>query len=128
MKMKTMIYPLLLTAMSLSMGHLAAAQDSTARTHEENVRIDSLAKVYNKSEADKVERRKDSEQLSDLKSDKNETKAGAKEAKRVENDANDAARESKLAYRQEKKAQKARERADKQAKKAAKAKTKSDNN
>jgi hypothetical protein len=128
MKKKIMMYALLVPVMFLFTGHCATAQDSTARSNEENVRIDSLAKAYNQTEASKDERRKNSENLSDLKSEKKNTKAKAREAQRVENEANDAERESKIAYRQEKKAQKAREQADKQAKKAANARTKSDKN
>jgi hypothetical protein len=128
MKKKIMMYVLLLSAMFFLVSHRTKAQESTARSHEENVFIDSLAKAYNQQEASKDERRKNSKNLSDLKSEKKVTKANAKEARRIENEANDAARESKIAYRQEKKAQRAREQADKQAKKAANARTKSDKN
>lgn len=119
---------LLLPVMFLFIGPCASAQDTTARSREDNARIDSLAKAYNQQEAVKDKDRKNSENLSDLKSEKRETKAKAKEAQRVESEANDAARESKIAYRQEKKAQRAREQADRQAKKAAKARIKSNKN
>jgi cell shape-determining protein MreC len=128
MKKKIMMYVLLLSAIFFLVSHRAKAQDSTARSHTESALIDSLSKAYNEQETSKYERRKNSENLSDLKSEKKATKAKAKEAQRIENEANDAARESKIAYRQEKKAQRAREQADKQAKKAAKARTKSDKN
>ena len=128
MKKKILMYALLVPVMFLFIGHCARAQDSTARDYKENARIDSLARTYNQQEAVKDQDRKDSDNLSDLKSEKRETKARAKEAQRVESDANDAARESKIAYRQEKKAQRARDQADKQSKKAANAKTKSDKN
>jgi hypothetical protein len=125
MKKKIVMYALLLPAMFLFIGHCAIAQDSTARSNE---RIDSLANAYDQQETAKADQRKNTETLSDLKSEKKETKAKAKEAQRVENEANDAARESKIAYRQEKKAQRAREQADRQAKKAARARVKSDKN
>ena len=128
MKNKVLMYVLLLSAMFLLVSLRTEAQDSTARSHEENALIDCLAEAYNQQESAKVERRKNSENLSDLKSEKKETKAKAKEAQRVENEANDAARESKIAYRQERKAQRAREQANKQAKKAANARTKSNKN
>jgi hypothetical protein len=118
----------LLPVMFLLIGYNAIAQDSTARRYGEDARIDSMARAYHQQEAIKDQDRKDSDNLTDLKSEKRETRAKAKEAQRVERDANDAARESKLAYRREKKAQKAREQADKQSRKAAKARTKSDKN
>ncbi len=119
---------LLLPVMFLFIGPCASAQDSMPRSDEDNARIDSLANVYNQQETAKADQRKNTEDLSDLKSEKKETKAKAKEAQRVEREANDAARESKIAYRQEKKAQRARKQADKQSKKAARARTKSDKN
>ena len=128
MKKKILMYALLLPVMFLFIGHCATAQDSMARSYNEKARIDSLARAYNQQEAVKDQDKRDSNNLSDLKSKKRETKARAKEAQRVEGDANDAARESKIAYRQEKKAQRAREQADKQSKKAATARNKSDKN
>lgn len=122
------MYVLLLSGTFFLVSQRAKAQDSTARSYEDNVRIDSLAKAYEQQELAKSERRENSENLSDLKSEKKETKAKVKEAQRVESEANDAARESKIAYRQEKKAQRAREQADRQAKKAAKARIKSNKN
>lgn len=128
------MYVLFLPVLCVSIGNVAA-QDPRASRYEDNVRMDSLARTYIERElkADKEQavidqERKSSDDLSNLKSEKNKTKAKAKEAQRVENDANDAAHESKVAYRTEKKAQKARIQADKQAKKAAKARTTSDNN
>jgi hypothetical protein len=117
-----------LPVMFLFIGHCAIAQDSTTRRYGEDARIDSMARAYHEQEAVKYQDRKDSDNLTDLKSEKRETKTKAREAQRVERDANDAARESKLAYRREKKAQKAREQADKQSRKAAKARIKSDKN
>jgi hypothetical protein len=128
MNKKILMYALLLPAMFFLISNRVTAQDSTARSYEDSARVDSLANAYQQQETAKAEKRKNTENLSDLKSEKKKTKAKAKEAKRVEAEANDAARESKMAYRQEKKAQKARERADRQAKKAAKARTKSDKN
>ena len=128
MKEKILMYVLLFCAMFLLVSYNAKAQDSIARSDEENAVIDSLAREYNQRETSKNEQRKNSEHLSDLKSEKKDTRAKAKEAQRVENEANDAARESKIAYRQEKKAQRARVQANKQAKKAANARTKSDKN
>lgn len=118
----------LLPVMFLFIGHCAIAQDQTEGSHADDAKIDSLATAYNQRQAAEDQDRKNSENLSDLKSERMETKAKAKEAQRVEGEANDAARESKIAYRQEKKAQKAREQADKQSKKAEHARTISDKN
>ena len=126
MKTKILMYVSLLTVVIFCVGHRVNAQ--AARTYGGDARVDSVADAYNQEQAVKEERRRDSEELSDLKSEKKDTREKAKDAQRVENDASDAARESKIAYRQEKKAQKAREKADKQSKKAAKARTKSNDN
>ena len=128
MNKKKLMYALLLPVLLFSISGRVTAQDSSARNYRDNRRSDSLANVYNEQEAAKSQQRKDSENLSGLKSDRKETKAKAKDAQRVEGEANDAARESKMAYRKEKKAQKAREKADKQTKKAKKARNKSDEN
>jgi len=130
MRIKILMYVLFLPALFVTIGNVAAQDPRASR--EENLRMDSLAKTYIDRElkADKEQaikdQQKNSDNLSDLKSEKSKTKATAKEAQRVENNANAAAHESKVAYRSEKKAQKARAKADKQAKKAAKART--DNN
>ena len=122
------MYALLLPVICFSISYSVAAQDLTATSHDDNVRVDSLANSYNQQETAKEQERKNSGNRLDLKSEKRETKAKAKEAQQIEDEANDAARESKMAYRKEKKAQRARERADKQSKKAAKARTISDKN
>lgn len=96
----------------------ATAQESSAINHAKKESVDSLLRVKEKQNSDN---------LSDLKSDRDNTKAKAKEAKRVERNANDAARESDIAYRSELRAQKARKKANKQAKKAARARVQSDN-
>lgn len=127
MKKKGLMYTLLLVVTVFLSGHSVAAQDSTALAAEYGARVDSLVSSYERQEkAD--EKRKNSDNLSDLKAEKRESKANAKEAQRVENEANDAARESKMAYRKEKKAQRTREQADRQTKKAARARTISDKN
>ena len=128
MKTKIGMYALLLPVMFLFIDHCAIAQDRTTRSQEDSARIDSLATAYNEEQAAEDRDKRHSENLSDLKSEKRDTKAKAREAQRVEGDANDAARQSKIAYRQEKKAQKAREKADKQSKKAEHARAKSEKN
>ena len=122
------MYALLLPVIFFFISYSVAAQDLTAMSYDYNARVDSLANAYKQQETANEQERKDSENLSDLKSEKRETKATAKEAQRVEGEANDAARESKMAYRKEKKAQRTREHAEKQSKKAAKARTISDKN
>jgi hypothetical protein len=128
MKKRTLKFAFLLPALVLSMAYSAAAQDSTDRSYDENARVDSLVNAYNQQEIDQDQKRKNSENLSDLKAEKRDTKAKAKEAQRIENEANNAARESNTAYRKEKKAQKSRVQADKQSEKAAKARSKSEKN
>ena len=134
MKIKKLMYFLMLFGMSFLMTTHSMAQSSESSNPEANARIDSLGRVYDaqlrkeKDEAIKNQDKKDAVNLSDLKSQKKETKAKANEAQKVERDANDAARESNNAYKAEKKAQKARNKADKQAKKAAKARDISDDN
>lgn len=113
MKLKGIKHLILLVLTCVSIG--AIAQDSATR----KARTDSLARV---------EQRKNSDNLSDLKSEKTDTRAKAKEAQRVERNANTAARESRNAYRTEQKAQKSRKKADRQAKKAARSRVESDNN
>jgi hypothetical protein len=127
MEKNRLMYGLILSATILLSGHWAVAQDSTAMAAEYDARVDSLVSSYERQET-VDEKRKNSDNLSNLKAEKREAKATAKEAQRVEGEANDAARESKIAYRKEKKAQRAREQADRQTKKAAKAKTISDQN
>jgi hypothetical protein len=127
MKKKGLRYALLLVATVFLNGRSVAAQDSTAMAAEYNARVDSLVSLYERQDkAD--EKRKNSDNLLDLKAEKREAKAKAREAQKVENEANDAARESKMAYRKEKKAQRVREQADRQTKKAARARTISDQN
>lgn len=128
MKKELVICGLILQATLLSISYQAKGQDRERRTYEENVRLDSLAEVTRRQEADIEQQHDDARNLSDLKSEKQDTKEKAREAQRVGNDANNAARQSKLAYRQERQAQKARNRADKQQKKAEKAQAKSDKN
>ena len=122
-----LIYGLLLFACCSFTISEVFAQSVNPLTKEENERIDSLKMLYDAEEV-KAEKFKNKENLSDLKSEKTESKLQAKEAKRIERDANNAARESRMAYRSEKLAQKSRVRADKQAKKAAKARSVSNQN
>jgi len=128
MEKKRLVLSLLLPAMFMLVSYHVQAQDAGTRSQEENSRLDSLADAYKQKDMAEDERRQDTDVISNLKSEKRETKAKAREAQRVEEEASDAARESKSAYRKEKKAQKSREQADKQSKKAAKARAVSDQN
>lgn len=76
----------------------------------------------------RTQKTKDANTIADYQYDRKETKAKAKEARRVENEANTAARESRNALRSEKRAQKARKDADRQADKASRARVRSDRN
>ena len=104
------------------------AQQETVDTRKELGQADSLQAVHEKQERKAEQVREDEARLAGVTYDQKQTKAKAKEARRVEKEANAAARESRYALRAEKKAQKARKDADTQSKKAAKARVKSDNN
>ena len=103
MKKKRVIYALLLPVIFFSISYSVFAQDLTAMSYDYSARVDSLANAYKQQETANEQERKDSENLSDLKSENRETKAKAKGAQRVEGVANDAARESKMRYSKEKK-------------------------
>lgn len=129
----------MLFGLCVFMTNHAIAQDSTALSSElsseRTARADSLLSAYDdaalkKQDAEAVRRENETnmENLSDLKSKRADTRAQAKEARRIERDANNAARESRAAYRSEKNAQKARKQADKQAIDAAKSRSVSDRN
>lgn len=115
MKIDQLKYALVLPLIFACAGVMA--QDSTLPALQRKARADSMLRVEQRRSND----------LSDLKSEKNSTKAKAEEAQRVERNASTAARESKIAYRSEQRAQKARNKADKQAKKAERARIKSNN-
>lgn len=128
MKKKSLVLALILPALVFLNIHDVVAQETAAERAAEKERIDSLVIAIDQKEVIEENQRENSEELSNLKSEKRNTKAKAKEAQRIEGEANDAARESKSAYRKEKKAQRTRESADKQSKKAAKARAVSDEN
>jgi hypothetical protein len=125
MKINTTILTLAISGLMLFTGNVYAQEYSNTSTEELN-RMDSVAD--REKEQARIQQRKDSETIADFRYDKKQTKAKAKEARRIEAEANDAARESKLAYRNEKKAQKLRKQADKQADKASQARDKSNRN
>jgi hypothetical protein len=135
MKINKLMYSLMLLGLSFVMTNHAMAQSPDSPSPEMNTRIDSMDRVHDaedrkqkSDDAIKTQDKKDAENLSELKSQKADTRVKANEAQKVEREASDAAKESKNAYKSEKKAQKARNKADKQAKKAAKARSISDNN
>jgi hypothetical protein len=105
----------------------ASAQEQTEVSNTEETQVDSMQAVHERDKA-KTQREVDSDRMTEVRNERGETKAKAKEAQRVENDANDAAKESKDALRAEKKAQKLRRKADKQAETAEDAREKSDRN
>jgi hypothetical protein len=135
MKINKRIYSLMLLGLCFLTANHAMAQGPESSKQELNVRMDSLVRGYDaqerkkkSDEAIKTQDKTDAETLSELKSQKKDTKVKANEAQKVERNANDAARESHNAYKSEKKAQKARNKADKQSKKAEKARDVSDDN
>lgn len=120
MKIKVLICVLTLGSILLfSSG--ASAQEPAGMRKAELKRLDSL-------DLARGVQLKDQKTITDLKSEKNDSKVKAREATRVKNDADDAAKASRQAYKAERKAQKARKQADAQAKKAAKSREKSDKN
>lgn len=122
MNLKTIILTLTLGALSLCTYNIYG-QDHTRTEHNS---MDSIQKANKKMQ--EQQKAKDERTMENAKDASKETKARAKEARRVEQDASDASSESKKALKTEKKAQKARKNADEQAKKAVEAREKSDNN
>jgi len=104
----------------------SSGQDPLDLKTRENAREDSIRKIdqnlQNQQES------KDKYKMDNAKDASNDTKAKAKEAKRLEKDATNASDQSKKALRQEKKAQRTRANADEQAKKASTARDKSNSN
>jgi hypothetical protein len=122
MKVRTIISIFsLITATLLSFESFG--QDLKTR---EQARTDSIRKIDQNLQ--NQQQSKDQYRMDNAKDASNDTKAKAKEAKRVEQDATNASDQSKKALKQEKRAQKSRSKADQQAKKASKARDKSDNN
>jgi hypothetical protein len=121
MKFRTIVITLALGSSFLLVNE-AIGQDPSTLEKRQTKSLDSLAEARN--EQAKNQKATDAQTLSDLKTDKSDTKREAKEAHRVEENAANSAKESKSAYKTEEKAQKARRKADAQAKKAAKAKNK----
>jgi hypothetical protein len=125
MKTIKIILPLTLCILALFTIQ-ASAQEQTQVSNTQD-QVDSMKTVYERDQA-KTQREVDSDRMTEVRNERGETKAKAKEAQRVENDANEAAKESKDALRAEKKAQKLRRKADKQAETAEDAREKSDRN
>ena len=125
MNFKTITFTVALGATLLCAGTLSA-QNAQVMTREQVYEKDSIDMANLKHE--QLEQRNADTRLSDAKTDRKQTKAKARTARRVENEANDAARESKSALRAEKKAQKSRRQANKQADKAEEAIRKSNRN
>lgn len=120
MKIKLIICVLTLGSIFL-LSNGASAQEPAGMRKAELRRLDSL-------ELARAVQLKDQKTITDLKSERSDSKVKAKEASRVKNEADDAAKNSRQAYKSERKAQKARKQADAQAKKAAKSRAKSDRN
>ena len=91
----------------------------------EQARADSIRKIDQDLQQQES---KDKYVIENAKDANKETKAKAKQIKRVERDAANASDETKKALREEKKAQRARKQANQQARKASEARDKSDKN
>lgn len=122
MKKQAIVLTIAMGAMSLLSAQLYAQEKNVSDLE----RMDSAEMATH--EELRARQATDANTISDYRDNRKETKAKAKEARRVESDANAAARESRYALRSEKRAQKARKNADKQAEKASRARTKSDRN
>ena len=118
MKKNLSKYLLLLPLMYLPFGNQVMAQDVTEMNRVKREKADSVSH----------QQRKDSDHLSDLRTNRTETRRKAKVAQDIERDANTSAKESRIAYKSERRTQKAHTKADKQANKAKKAKDVSDKN
>ncbi len=124
MKNQRIVLTMALGALSLVTFDLSAQQTESGRNKV--VHVDS-AEMASQEEI-RVQKTKDANTIADYQYDRKETKAKAREARRVENEANEAARESRYALRSEKRAQKARKEANRQADKASRARVRSDRN
>jgi len=124
--MKLMICAVMVGGLFLST--TAIAQDQTDMSRAEYRQMDSLDASHKNARQQELKLATDKENLDDLKEEKRERKAAAKDAQHVERDATDAARESRIAYRTEKKAQKMRKQADRQSEKAERARRHADKN
>ncbi|MDQ2657312.1 MAG: hypothetical protein M3Y60_07810 [Bacteroidota bacterium] len=125
MKNQKIVLTIALGALSLFSCEVYAQQRSESG-NENAMQIDSAEMATD--EAARTQKIKDANTIADYKDDRKDTKAKAREARRVEKEANTAARESRYALRSEKRAQKARKDADKQAERASRARVKSDRN
>ena len=126
MKYKKILSFVVIMAASLLTLELFAQAESSMSKVEYN-RIDSLQAIYKRDQA-QTQKAKDTDAMQDVKAERAETKAKAKESARIDDEAQDAAKQSKSALKKEKKAQKLRRQADKQAEKAEAARDKSDLN
>jgi hypothetical protein len=127
MKIKLIVCAVVMGAALLVTSQVSAQDESDKMTKAEFRRADSL-ELANKNEQLRIRKNTDAKSISDLKSERRDSKVKAKEADRVKKEADDAAKQSKNAYKAERKAQNARKRADAQAKKALKSREKSDQN
>jgi len=114
----------LLTATLLSIESYGQAPDNLKQ--RERARADSIRKIDQNLQ--QKQESKDKYRMDNAKDASKETKARAKQEKRVARDASDASDQSKKALKDEKKAQRSRKKADQQAKKASEARDKSDRN
>jgi hypothetical protein len=118
--MKTYKIPLVLLGFFFLLPFFTIAQPNDPSRSE--IKKDSLESADRQLKAD------DENRMDAAKLNRKQSRAKAKEAKRVENDANDAVSESKASVRAERRAQKSRRAATKQARRAARAIEKSDSN
>jgi hypothetical protein len=120
------IFPIFILGSIFLLPIYTMAQDRSSMSKIELAKKDSVESATLK--ADQLQKSNDENRLTEAKLDRKQTRAKAKEAKRVEQDANSAARESRAAVRTERKAQKSRKEATRQAKRASDAREKSDKN
>jgi hypothetical protein len=125
MDYKAIIITLGMSAAIFYAGEVRAQDDSEISKSHQQAK-DSLQRI-SANEA-RLQKTNDETRMTAAKHDKKQTKAKAKNARRIENDANTAARESRSAMRAERRAQKSRRQANDQAEKASKARNKSDRN
>jgi hypothetical protein len=125
MKIQSIICAVVISAATLISNKVSAQEESEKMTRAEFRKMDSLKLA---DEQLQVNKSKDARSMSDLRSEKRNAKAKAKEADQVKRNADDAVKQSSDAYKSERKAQKSRRKADTQAKKAQKSREKSDRN
>jgi len=125
MKIRTII-PILFLFTGMLLSFVSYGQSPVNLKEREQARADSIRKLD--QDLKQQQETKDKNRMDNAKDENKETRAKAKQSKRIERDASNASDATKKALKDERKAQRARKKANQQAKKASEARDKSDRN